>query len=112
MNADFDWLDPWYAVDDAQVREVLERQLKLECSRDHVLFGGNCRLIARRDGSDDALFALADGRVAEVHLTWRKSAEPDARWPVTAVFTSLDQWAEESMRPLHQEHQELGSGRS
>lgn len=61
------------------------------------------RLIARRDGTDDALFQLDDGRVAEVHMTWRRSRETDPRWPATAIFTSLEDWVEESMKPLHDE---------
>jgi hypothetical protein len=59
-------------------------------------------LIARRDDTDDALFLLEDGRVAEVHMTWRKSAEPDPRWPATAIFASLEDWARERMAPLHE----------
>jgi hypothetical protein len=36
-------------------------------------------------------------------MTWRQSAETDPRWPVTAIFSSLEEWAEQSMRPLHDE---------
>ncbi len=103
MTDSLQWLAPWYPIDDADIRAGLERQLAVEVSPRHVLYGTSVRLIARRDDTDDALFALEDGRVAEVHLTWKSSAEEDPRWPATAVFASLDEWAVESMRPLHEE---------
>ena len=103
MSADLDWLEPWYPVEEADLRAGLEAQLRLEVSPRHVLYGQPARLIARRSDTDDALFELAGGRVAEVHMTWRKSAEPDPRWPVTAIFGTLEEWARESMLPLRQE---------
>ncbi len=107
MTGTLRWLDPWYSVDDGDISAGLERQLAVEASPRHVLYGVKVRLIARRADTDDALFALADGRVAEVHLTWRTSAEPDPRWPATAIFTSLETWAAESMRPLYEELSQL-----
>jgi hypothetical protein len=47
-------------------------------------------LIDRKDHSVDALFVLTDGRVAEVHLTWRADNHPE--WPSTRLFASLDAW--------------------
>jgi hypothetical protein len=41
-------------------------------------------------------------------MTWRKSAEPDPRWPATGLFNSLREWAQESMLPLHEELSNLG----
>ena len=111
MASAFEWLDPWYPVSDAAIRAGLEDQLRQEISPRHVLFGQTARLIARRDDTDDALFELANGRIAEVHLTWSKSTEPDPRWPVTAVFGSLGEWARESMMPLHQELSKLWNRR-
>ncbi|MCC7252216.1 hypothetical protein [Hyphomicrobium sp.] len=103
MTGALQWLEPWYAIDDADVGAGLERQLDVELSPLHVLYGESVRLIARRTDTDDALFALSDGRVAEVHLTWKSSTEEDPRWPATAIFASLDEWARDSMRPLHDE---------
>lgn len=97
------WLEPWYPVDDAGQQDGLARQLRVELSPRHVLYGAHVRLLARRADTDDALFALPDGRVAEVHLTWKSSPEEDPRWPATAIFPSLDDWAQESMAPLHAE---------
>ena len=96
MNDALRWLEPWHPVDDGDTRAALERQLRVELSPRHALHGEAVRLIARRVDTDDALFALVDGRIAEVHMTWRHG-------PATAIFASLDEWAEMSMRPLHDE---------
>lgn len=103
MAVTFDWLDPWHPIDAADVRAALEQQLQREISPLHVLRGESVMLIARRADTDDALFQLADKRVAEVHMTWRKDTEPDPRWPVTAIFASLEDSARDSMAPLHLE---------
>jgi hypothetical protein len=103
MDNALDWLEPWYPVEGADICAAVERQLRVEVSRAHILHGESVRLIARRVDTDDALFALADGRVAEVHLTWKHGTEQDPRWPATAIFPSLETWADESMRPLHAE---------
>jgi hypothetical protein len=97
------WLSPWYPVAEADTRAGLESQLRLEVSHGHVLHGAKAELIARRSDTDDALFALGDGRVAEVHMTWSRRPERDTRWPATAVFASIEAWARESMLPLHRE---------
>ena len=107
MSAPVTWLEPWYPVDEfgaervVEMAAALEKQLRREICKRHVLHGESVSLIARRADTDDVLFALAGGRVAEVHLTWRRGTEPDPRWPDTAIFASLDQWARESMVPLH-----------
>ncbi len=80
-----EWLEPWYPVTDAAVCEGLAAQLAIELGKKHVLFGARATLLARRDDTDDALFLLEDGRVAEVHMTWRKSAEPV---PLVVLFGS------------------------
>jgi len=103
MTTALEWLEPWYPVSDPTISAGLESQLRLEVSKQHVLFGTPVRLVARRSDTDDALFELPDGRVAEVHMTWRKSAEHDPRWPATRLFNSLREWAQESMLPLHEE---------
>ena len=64
MAAPIKWLDPWYPIDDEVIRQGLERQLMLEIPQDHILARESVRLIARRGDTDDALFALTEGRVA------------------------------------------------
>lgn len=93
------WLEPWYPTEGDG--SALEEQLARECGPQHRLHGVKVRLIARRGDTDDALFALEDGSVAEVHLTWRQSGpEPDPRWPAAGVHASLEDWARDSMIPL------------
>jgi hypothetical protein len=36
-------------------------------------------------------------------MTWSKRPEQDTRWPVAAIFTSIEEWVRESMVPLHRE---------
>ena len=103
MSDTVTWLDPWYPVDDEVIRQGVERQLMLEIPADHILARESVRLIARRGDTDDALFELTEGRIAEVHMTWRRSPETDPHWPATAIFPSLAEWAAESMLPLHRE---------
>ncbi len=91
------WRTPWYAIADQEARAVFEGQLRREVGRRHVLYGRAARAIGRVDGRDDTLFLLADGSVAEVHLTWRKGAEPDPAWPRTALFPTADAWCHESL---------------
>jgi hypothetical protein len=108
MTPIFTWLEPWYPVDEfgeemaIEMAAALEKQLRREICKDHVLYGVNVRLMGRRADTDDVLFALSDGRVAEVHLTWRRGTEPDPRWPGTAIFAALEEWVRESMVPLHE----------
>jgi hypothetical protein len=104
-----EWLGPWYPVTDPAVRAGLEAQLRLELSERHVLFGQTAHFVARRHDTDDALFALSNGRVAEVHLTWGKRTEQDPRWPVTAIFNSMEEWRQENMVRLHEELSRLGN---
>ena len=76
-------------VDD---RRVLENQFQVEVGHGHPLKGAHVRLLARRIDQDDALFSVDDGRLAEVHLTWRRKEETDAAWPRTKIFANLDEW--------------------
>ena len=112
MTSAIEWLEPWYPIGDPAICAGLESQLRLEISDRHVLAGERARLIARRSDTDDALFELSGGRIAEVHMTWRTSAEPDPRWPATAVFNSLEEWARDSMIPLHQELEPIPNRRA
>lgn len=100
MNVD--WLYPWIPVDSDEARRLFEGELTKEVGAGHPLSGLTATAIGRVDGLDDILFDLGDGRVAEVHLTWRGRTEIDSRWPGTAIFASVDQWSEESMRPRHE----------
>ncbi|MBD2731774.1 hypothetical protein H6G96_37255 [Nostoc sp. FACHB-892] len=100
------WLEPWWATEGQapDFRETFERQLEMELSPKHKLYGVPVKLIGRHGGSDDALFELSDGsgRVTVVHLTWARSPEMPP-WPVTAIYESFEAWSEQCMKPEHEE---------
>lgn len=86
MNDAYDWDDDWYAVTDDSLNAELQREL---CPQ-HILHGIAATVIGRRQSRDDFLFLLQDGRLAQVHLTWR--AETDPRWPAAQIFDSFESW--------------------
>lgn len=97
------WLAPWMPIKRLEAREAMQSELHSELCASHPLFALSLVAIGRRYDQDDVLFELADGRVAEVHLTWSRGPERDPRWPRTAIFASVAVWVEERMRPLHEE---------
>lgn len=101
MTAPCEWLAPWYGVDDEAERRGLEAELRREICDEHPLARETVALLARRGDMDEALYQLADGRIAEVHLTWSRHRETDPRWPATAIYASIDEWVEKSMLPTH-----------
>jgi hypothetical protein len=82
----------WYEPDEELHRQEMVEELQEEVGEGHVLKGLNVRLVARYRGTDDALFALDDGRIAQVHLTWSDEMETDPRFPATRVFPSFEAW--------------------
>lgn len=101
-----EWLEPWHPIKGEPDQAVaMERELQREIADGHALHGLPMRALARRHDRDDVLFMIDDGsgRVAVVHLTWT-SAPPDRPpWPSCAVFTSLEAWRAEVIRPDHDE---------
>ena len=90
-----DWPEPWRPIASSKAGIALEAELRRELAGGHPLFGMPAIAIARRQDQDDVLFALPDGRVAEVHLTWRGQPEPDPRWPYTTIYQSVASWAQQ-----------------
>lgn len=88
------WEPPWHHVR-AEESERLHAQLLRELGRGHQLFEwrGKCHAIAARQDRDDVLFALADKRVVQVHLTWSKTVQPPP-FPRSEFFSSLDTFAQ------------------
>ncbi len=104
-----EWLDPWWSTEcmDAKFHDTFAGELQLEVAPGHELFGLPTRVIGRRSDCDYALFELLDGtgRVAYVHLTWiQKQDKPP--FPASAIFPSLESWAENVMIPQHREYSE------
>jgi hypothetical protein len=97
------WLEPWTPIERSEERAALQVELQVELCATHPLFGLSTRALARRHDQDDVLFELDDGRVAEVHLTWRGGPEIDPRWPRTTIYASVANWAESEMQIHHQD---------
>ena len=98
-----DWLIPWHPVEDASERRTLLAELQRELPSAHILSGVQTIPIARRHDCDDVLFALADDRVAVVHLTWSGRTEPLPELPWTVVFDSLNRFVDDNMKPEHEQ---------
>lgn len=97
-----EWLDPWWSTVDQtdNFRATFLRQLQLEVSAQHEMFGLPARVIGRGNG-DDALFEILDGsgRVAVVHLVWQGPQRPP--WPATSIYSSLQAFVDERMKSEH-----------
>lgn len=90
MGGAVNWGGQWYAADHPDDLVIFPRELAREVCPQHVLYGRRVVLIARHDGTDDVLFRLEDGSVAQVHLTWRRETDP--RWPGTVIYPDLAAW--------------------
>lgn len=96
-----EWPWGWHSIDEEALQEAAatraewEGELRRELPPKHVLYGLHAELIARRYDCDDALYVLKDGRVAQVHLTWRLAQEIGPLFPETVVYPSLERWVTE-----------------
>jgi hypothetical protein len=96
----FSYLKPW-KQSSAGPAEAFVRELRSELSPGHPLQGSNIIAIAHSLQADDVLFQLDDGRVCQVHLTWKRSAEQPP-WPRHRMFSTLEDWGREVMVPDHE----------
>jgi len=87
------WLWPlgWRTVMTVRARAMIDAELGRELPEGHVLKSRTAKVLGRFEQSDDMLFQLEDGSVAEVHLTWE--VEDRADWPRTALYDSFRLWA-------------------
>ena len=70
-----EWLSPWRAIPDPDLARAFEDELAREVTAPHPLAGLAATALGQHAGNDDVVFALGDGRFAEVHLTWAGTAE-------------------------------------
>ena len=99
-SSPFSFLEPWRALPPERA-EALLREVQIELSPGHPLYGADLTAIAVSRLADDVLFRLDDGRVAGVHLTWRRSAEQNP-WPNHRIYPSIEEWAQQVMIPDHE----------
>lgn len=97
--ASLQWVEPWRPVVPG-----LEVELRNETGAGHPLFGQKAISVGRRHDSDDVLFLLLEhsAPLAVVHLTWTGRPERDRNWPLTTLFSSLEDWVERCMKPDHE----------
>jgi hypothetical protein len=81
------WSEPWLSIIDMdQLKQSLQRELELEITAQHPLWGSAPEVFARSGASDDILCATQDGRFALVHLVWSGKADPRPQNFPSAVF--------------------------
>jgi hypothetical protein len=84
------WPLGWETPLDPARKRILNEELQREIAKGHLLHGEDVFALGQYGYSDDCLFAFANGKVAEVHLTWNRETTPD--WPVAKVFPSYYAW--------------------
>jgi hypothetical protein len=99
-SSSLSFLEPWRALPPERA-EALLREVRIELSPGHPLYGADLAAIAVSRIADDALFRLDDGRVAKVHLTWSRAAEQKP-WPSHRIYASFEEWAQQVMIPDHE----------
>src|SRR5260370_38469963 len=80
-------VSPWHAPS-ASAAQSLIVEAEEEIAADHPLKGMINGVLARSSASDDVLFELTDGRVANVHLTWIRKPE-QSPWPGHTIFSNV-----------------------
>lgn len=82
----------------------LLKQLELELSPGHSIYGISATVLGAFSGTDDILLKLdtevEGARYALVHLTWGGTQTPP--WPSTQLIADLDEWLE-SLNPSPEE---------
>lgn len=75
---------PWF-----RTKSDFTRQLSLEISSSHVLYGKEVRSIAKREDNDDVLFQVMNTafEYAVVHLTWTSNDHSSGVFPYTELYT-------------------------
>jgi hypothetical protein len=89
---DIHWMAPWRAIQfDAEVPGV-QRQLDMEITATHPLFGQGAVAVGRRIDNDDVVAILSDGTYVNVHLVWgRSGGGPFAdEFPSWLAYDSLE----------------------
>lgn len=90
MTEAYEWDGDWYAITDKDERARLDRELQQELCPGHIRHGVTASVIGKRRARADFLYLLADGRFAQVHLTWKPEQNPT--WPWTEIYSSFDAW--------------------
>ena len=100
-----DYLEPWVQCNLSD-KKAAEKELKIELSEVHVLYGLSLNALARRIDRDDVLFQLNEGtrNLVSVHLTYSGKKEENPQYPQIEEFASLDEWTTYAMMKDHEEY--------
>jgi hypothetical protein len=79
----------WHPAE-SRAAKAAETELTRELHHSHALYGLKTMAIARRRDSDEWLFLLESGQVAQVHLTY--AVESTSAWPRSRIFSDESQW--------------------
>jgi hypothetical protein len=96
-HSSFSFRKPWRDFASGEA-EAFMNEVRIELTPGHPLHGVNLTAMARSDSTDDVLFRLDDGTLAEVHLTWRGSSE-QLPWPRHRLYASIEEWVQQVMIP-------------
>jgi hypothetical protein len=96
-------LEPWYSPNLPE-KKALHNQLCVELGNGHSLSELETVIVAKSVSGDDVLVRFDDGRLAQVHLTWSKTADPAGKWPKYRIFASMAEWRNEVMIPDHEDY--------
>jgi hypothetical protein len=92
-HLDISWKLPWRALQFQAEISHIQRQLELEITERHPLWGKGAVVIGRRDDQDDVLVTLNDGKYANVHLVWDSSPGVfPAEYPSVVIYNFLDEF--------------------
>ncbi|WP_420539118.1 hypothetical protein ACN92M_17075 [Paenibacillus polymyxa] len=98
------FLEPWIP----ETSKIFLEELHKEISENHILYGADLDVIARREDKDEVLYQYKANpdKCVQVHLTWKMDKEIDSKWPKTQEFNSFDDWVNEVMLIDNKEYEE------
>jgi hypothetical protein len=85
------WGDVGHPDIAAETAASFDDEPRREVAPGHPLYERRCIAIAKREATDDVLFALGAEEMAVVHLTWGQKPEPPP-WPSTTFYASFDEF--------------------
>lgn len=84
QSEDTDWV---YIEQDK--RKYYSKELDNELCEDHELFKIGATPLMKKEGSDDVLYSLCNGKIAVVHLTYCK--ENSCKYPKFIIYNSIEE---------------------
>ncbi|TVX96308.1 hypothetical protein [Cohnella terricola] len=98
-----DILEPWIP----ESSTIFLEELYDELSNNHILYGAELHVIARRLDKDEVLFQFQEdsNKYVQVHLTWKQDKESNPTWPRFIIFNSIEEWVNQVMLLDHKEYE-------